>query len=312
MSQLKYYNGSSWVPAIVGAQGLNGIQGSQGLNGAYAAQGIQGSQGTQGIQGTQGLQGSQGTQGVQGIQGYTGQGFNLISTSSITYPISGVQSFVFNGTGIINPFFVGEQVYAQPTANTNYYILGSVYGVSQGSNTFTVQISASSYSGTGTFNSWNIFPYSGANGVQGVQGVQGITPNSFTNSTVTGLIENTNIVASAATGTINIYTQTSSVYYYTSNATANFTLNVAASASTALNTQLTIGQSVTVTFINTNGSTAYYPNTFQVDGTTVTPKWAGGSAPSTGNANSVDAWSYTIIKTAANTYSVFAGTSKFA
>jgi hypothetical protein len=37
MSQLKYYNGTSWVPAVIGAQGVNGISGVQGI------QGIQGS-----------------------------------------------------------------------------------------------------------------------------------------------------------------------------------------------------------------------------------------------------------------------------
>jgi len=129
---------------------------------------------------------------------------------------------------------------------------------------------------------------------------------------VTGLIENANIVGTAATGTINIYSQTSSVYYYTSAATANFTLNVAASASTALNTQLATGQSITIAFLNTNGSTPYYASAFTIDGTSVTPKWQGGIAPTAGNPSSVDIYSYTIVKTGSAAYSVFASQIRFA
>jgi hypothetical protein len=123
-----------------------------------------------------------------------------------------------------------------------------------------------------------------------------------------------NIVAAATTGTINIDVKTSSFVYYTSNSTGNFTINFRGNATpTTLNSILSVGQSITVTLLNTNGTTAYYPNAFQIDGTAITPKWAGGSAPATGNASSIDAYSFTIIKTAATpTYTVFAGASKFA
>lgn len=57
------------------------------------------------------------------------------------------------------------------------------------------------------------------------------------------------------------------------------------------------GQSMTCTLLFTNGTTAYYINTVQLDGTTVTPKWSGGSAPSAGNASSVDTYTFTLIKT---------------
>jgi hypothetical protein len=61
-------------------------------------------------------------------------------------------------------------------------------------------------------------------------------------------------------------------------------------------------------FLNTNGATAYYPTAFQVDTVAVTPKWSGGTAPSAGNASAIDAYSFTIIKTAATpTYTVLAG-----
>jgi hypothetical protein len=125
--------------------------------------------------------------------------------------------------------------------------------------------------------------------------------------------ETTNIVASAATGTININVETAGVWYYTSNATANHTLNFRYNSGTSLSSKLSVGESVTVVWITPNGTTAYYPNTIQVDGTTVTPKVQGGSAITSGNASATDIYSFTILKTAATpTYLVLESQSKFA
>lgn len=122
------------------------------------------------------------------------------------------------------------------------------------------------------------------------------------------------VSATAATGTINYDVTTQSVLFYTTNASGNFTVNLRASSGTSLNTALAIGQSVTVAFLVTNGSTAYYNTAVQVDGTAsgVTTRWQGGTAPSSGNASSVDIYSYTVIKTANATFSVFAAQTRFA
>jgi len=127
------------------------------------------------------------------------------------------------------------------------------------------------------------------------------------NTAVTSLEEVGSIVASAATGTVNIDCATSTFWYYTTAATANWTLNFRGNSSTTLNSILSVGNSISVVFLNTSGSTAYYPSAFTIDGTSVTPKWSGGTAPSAGNASAIDAYSFTIIKTAANTYTVLAG-----
>jgi hypothetical protein len=75
---------------------------------------------------------------------------------------------------------------------------------------------------------------------------------------------------------------------------------------------LAAGQSVTVAFLVTQGSTAYYNNVVQVDGSTVTPKWQGGTAPTAGNASSIDVYQYTIVKTASATFTVLASITKYA
>ena len=72
------------------------------------------------------------------------------------------------------------------------------------------------------------------------------------------------------------------------------------------------GQSLTVALLVKQGATPYYPTSYTIDGTAVTPMWQNGTAASAGNANSVDIYTYTIIKTATGVYSVFASQTKFA
>ncbi len=139
-----------------------------------------------------------------------------------------------------------------------------------------------------------------------------INTATFSDGVMKGIEEDVNVVASAASGTINFDVDTASVWYYTSNATANHTLNIRYSSSVSLNTALAVNDAITVVWMNTNGTTAYRPTVIQVDGTTVTPLWQGGSAPSTGNASSVDVYSFTIIKTAATpTYVVLGSQTQF-
>jgi len=76
---------------------------------------------------------------------------------------------------------------------------------------------------------------------------------------------------------------------------------------------MAVGQSITLTFMVTQGTTAYYASAHQIDGSSVTPKWQGGTAPTAGNASSIDIYTYVIIKTAATpTYTVLASQTKFA
>jgi hypothetical protein len=124
--------------------------------------------------------------------------------------------------------------------------------------------------------------------------------------------ELTTISATAATGTVAYDQQNQADLFYTSNASANFTLNFRGSSSLTLNNAMSVGETATLVFRNTNGSTPYYPNVIQIDGTTVTPKWLGGTAPSAGNASSIDVYSFVITKTANATFTVLGSVSKFA
>jgi hypothetical protein len=131
-------------------------------------------------------------------------------------------------------------------------------------------------------------------------------------ATLANAAETVTISATAATGTINYDVTTQSVVYYTSNASANWTMNFRASSGTSLNTAMSTGQSVTVVFMATNGATAYYNNVVQVDGSSVTPKYQGGIAWSFGTASGIDAYTYTIIKTGSAAFTVLASQIRFA
>jgi len=150
----------------------------------------------------------------------------------------------------------------------------------------------------------------------GAQTFTGTKTFSGTSSTVALILndaaEVVTVSATAATGTINYDITTQSVLYYTSNASANWTTNFRASSGTSLDTALATGQSMTVAFLVTQGSTAYYNNVVQVDGTAtgVTTRWLGG-APTAGNASGIDSYRYLIIKTGTATFTVLASVTQF-
>lgn len=149
-----------------------------------------------------------------------------------------------------------------------------------------------------------------ANTFTGLQTFAGTSSNADLKTS--NIIETATISATAATGTINYDITTQSVLYYTSNASGNFTVNFRGSSGTSLNTLMATGESMSVTFLVTNGSTAYYNSAVQVDGNSVTPKWQGGTAPTSGNASSIDSYTYVIFKTGSAAFTILASQTKFA
>ena len=210
-------------------------------------------------------------------------------------------AYIWNGTA-------WDQIGNQAVASLNdYALLAPVVGQNLTNTTLTsASINSASVSGS-------IFGTATLAGTisGGTLSAPTINSASVVSPVFTSPEEVVTISSASATGTVNFDCLTQGVLYYTSNAGANFTLNFRGNGSTTLNNILSTGQSITCSFLNTNGATAYYPNAFQVDGASVTPKWAGSVAPSSGNASSIDAYSFTIIKTANATFTVLAGAVQF-
>ncbi len=119
-------------------------------------------------------------------------------------------------------------------------------------------------------------------------------------------------IDTSTTGTINFDALTQAVMFFDTDQTANRTINFRGDSSTTLDSIMSVGESMTFAVLMTEGTTAYYLNTYQVDGSAVTPEWSGGTAPSAGNASSIDVYSFTIIKTASATFTVLAGQTQYA
>lgn len=155
-----------------------------------------------------------------------------------------------------------------------------------------------------------------ANGVESLANVQ-VTGGAIANVSVSdNLLSNSNrelvtVAANASTGTINFDVLSQQVLYFTANASADWTLNVRGDGSTALNDIMGNGESVTLTFLSTQGTTSYYANVYTIDSSSVTPLWQNDSAPTGGNPDSVDAYTLSIVKTANATYTVFASQTQF-
>jgi hypothetical protein len=176
---------------------------------------------------------------------------------------------------------VGQTAGAEPTTGTNAMFISSSGLVGVGTNSATSMLQTAGSSSLSAFK----------------------TPN---------IAEVDTISATAATGTINYDITTQSVLYYTSNASGNWTVNFRGSSGTSLNTLMQTGECISATFLVTQGSTAYYNSAVTIDGASVTPKWQGGTAPTSGNASSVDCYTYVIQKTGSATFTVLASQTKFA
>jgi len=220
---------------------------------------------------------------------------NADATYSLTVKASGqtgvsiaagsTATVIFNGTD-----YVASGVQASATLTSGAIIKGN------GTTFVTPATAGTDYVAPGTTSTFTA--------LQNFAGTSSVLSSSFINST-----EVTTIVATSVPATLNYDVTTQSVLFYTTDAAANW---IRSSSGTPLNTSLAIGRSVTVALLATQGGTPYYNTVLQVDGSVVTPKYQGGIAWAAGNANSIDAYVYTIIKTANATFTVLASQTRFA
>ena len=145
-----------------------------------------------------------------------------------------------------------------------------------------------------------------------------LTPKGIGRATFNGqgkiqsVAEKVTTAATAATGTVNYDVLTQAVLNFTTDAAANYTLNIRGDGSNSLDSIMDTGESITIAHIVKQGGTPYYNNVVTIDGSSITPEWQGGAAPSSGNANSLDVYSYTIIKTGSATFTALASQTQFA
>ena len=220
------------------------------------------------------------------------------NTINVDYPLASVYGGTGASTFTNGQLLIGNSLSGGLTPAT--LTAGSNITITNGNGTITIAAAG----GGSSFDPTISYTFTGTETFNG-------TTSSLA-AVLANAAETTTVSATAATGTINYDTTTQSVLYYTSNASANWTVNFRASSGTTLNTIMSTGQSMTVAFLVQCGATAYYNSAVTIDGNSVTPVWQGGSAPAAGFASSLNAYTYTIIKTGSATFKVLASLTQFA
>ena len=148
--------------------------------------------------------------------------------------------------------------------------------------------------------------------IVGTTDSQTLTNKTLTSPYLSSATELVTINASGLGSSLNYDVLTQTVLFYTGSATANTTLNIRGSSSATLNNTLATGQSITLSLMSSVGaSNYYYVSAVQVDGVSVTVKWLNGSTPSTGFENSVNAYTFTVIKTGSAAFTVLGSLARY-
>lgn len=142
--------------------------------------------------------------------------------------------------------------------------------------------------------------------------VAATTLSATSTTTIYETIEKATVSASGLTGTVQFNWLDGAAVLYTTNAAANWVLNLRGNSGTTLNASIATADAITFMLAVPQGTTAYYPTSLTIDSGAQTVKWLGGTAPSAGNASSTDVYVYTVIKTASATFTVLASQTKFA
>ena len=144
-----------------------------------------------------------------------------------------------------------------------------------------------------------------------------------TNAVLTAPFETVSSSATALSGSTAaaLNAATSTFYNYTANPTAAFTVNIT-------NAPTTTGQSVTFAMLVNNGSTAYLPLNFTVNGNQagasssvlpvegatnngITTRYQGGTAWTAADASTIDSYTFVVICTGSSTWTVLVSLTKF-
>ena len=129
------------------------------------------------------------------------------------------------------------------------------------------------------------------------------------NPSFTGLLtEEVKVTAGKLSDNTNIDLEDGMVHLFTTAESTTSTPNLRWNSSTALNTKVDTGESISVTIITTANASGFSAQ-LTIDGSAVTENWVGGSAPDAGGSSGVDIHAYTIIKTASATWTVIANHS---
>tara|TARA_R100000005_G_C4985321_1_gene193824 strand:+ start:773 stop:1843 length:1071 start_codon:yes stop_codon:yes gene_type:complete len=252
--------------------------------------------------------------------------FKTVSGSGVTIVEGKTHIIYVDGTNAVDVFFLKDlsedtspQLGGNLDTNDNNIIIDDNHHITDENNNeqLTFQTTASAVNNTqltnaATGNAPEIAAIGGDTNVDLNVNAKGTGRVTLGPAKIQQTTEKVTTEATAATGTVNYDVLTQAVWNFTTDASGNWTLNIRGDGSTALNAIMDTGESITIAHIVKQGGTPYYNSAVQIDGSSVTPEYLGGSAPSAGNANSLDVYTYTVVKTGDATFTVLAALSQYA
>ena len=252
--------------------------------------------------------------------------FKTVSGSGVTIVEGKTHIIYVDGTNAVDVFFLKDlsedtspQLGGNLDTNDNNIIIDDNHHITDENNNeqLTFQPTASAVNNTqltnaATGNAPEIAAIGGDTNVDLNVNAKGTGRVTLGPAKIQQTTEKVTTEATAATGTVNYDVLTQAVWNFTTDASGNWTLNIRGDGSTALNAIMDTGESITIAHIVKQGGTPYYNSAVQIDGSSVTPEYLGGSAPSAGNANSLDVYTYTVVKTGDATFTVLAALSQYA
>jgi hypothetical protein len=252
--------------------------------------------------------------------------FKTTSGSGVTIVAGKTHVIYVDGTNAVDVFFLKDivedtspQLGGDLDTNDNNIKIDDAHGIQDenGNEQITFQTTASAVNqidvtNAATGNAPSVTATGGDSNIDLSFAGKGVGRVSLGAAKIQQTAEKVTTEATAATGTVNYDVITQAVWNFTTDASGNWTLNIRGDGSNSLNSIMDAGESITVAHIVKQGGTAYYNSAVQVDGSGVTPEWQGGSAPTAGNINSLDVYSYTVIKTGDAAFTVLASVTQFA
>lgn len=132
-----------------------------------------------------------------------------------------------------------------------------------------------------------------------------VSDSSLTSTGLTTIAE-VNETLNSGTISSNIFTaniESGNVFYITTAPSANFTINLT-------NMPTTDNKVFSFAFFVIQGSTGYIPSALQIDGSSQTIKWSGGSTPTpTNGAGKIDVFGFSLIRRS-STWEILASIDK--
>jgi hypothetical protein len=145
--------------------------------------------------------------------------------------------------------------------------------------------------------------------------VSAVSSNSLAsnlNISLSRVLEQANVNTLGIGGNVNIDVANNTLYYFNANTTANVTFNFRANTQNTFDSITTIGQAMTVAIALKHGSTRHTANLY-IDGALQTLYYVGNTRPGSASITNqeINLFSYSVFKTAANSYTVITGNSIF-